>query len=136
MPLLEIGKVRFVPILSGCYFLYLFLEERLGQSDPVNEYLLDTFGSVLLRPGGGWAVLAGTELPDVTRQGAEMRPPVVAMGGTERAVPLSISSGYRAGLSGKGLRGKGCPQRGDLMDREVRGGSGLCSDSSFSRLFL
>lgn len=86
--------------------------------------------------GLGLAVLAGTELPEIARQGAKMRPPVVAMGDTKEVVLPSASSGYQVGLAGKGLWGKGCSQSAGLMDREVRGGSVLCSDSSSSRPFL
>ena len=42
-------------------------------------------------------------------------------GGTETAAPLSAIRGYRVGLSGKGLWGKGRLQSGGLVDREVRG---------------
>lgn len=79
-------------------------------------------------PGLGQAVLAGMELPDVARQGAEMRPLVVAPGGPKRAVPPSTPSWYReSGAVTEGPLGKTLLAEGGLMDRELRWGGALCS---------
>lgn len=78
-------------------------------------------------PGLGQAVLAGMELPDVARQGAEMRPPIVAAGAQRELLHHPLWAGAeRARLSGKGLWGKLGSQRVASWTGSWVGGA-LCS---------